>query len=459
MLTKKMLSRRAFLTNVVLGSAGLALAACAVPVVPTTSSSTGTEAEGVQEATLVRFMSNSGADAIPAFEDLLANDFRSQFPEIEVVVEPTPDGWQEKLVAQMAANTAPDIFEAWGNIIYQWTGRNLVLDLQSYVDRDMTEEDIADFIAFQWDGLEILDVRAGMPRYINLVTETVNVDLFEQYGVELPPADGNWTWEEYTEIARNLTEGARAAGEENQWGGYMRPWSFDRFWFWVEMFGGQVVNEKYGTQCLLDSEEAQVALYWMYDMYWTENVFARPDQIERMWFADAMAAELIASSEESTYPVRLDTVFDGKFRWDMRHLPVGPTGKRVVLGTTDCWSLWSGTQVPDAAWKTVLYMTGPTFQLEGIITAAGLIPVRKSLQANFIQRARELRPNLENVRLETISEIFEWGYAKDTFWFKDQLAAAELIRPALEAVYISGTATPDIFINLAQQITEQQEAL
>lgn len=459
MVIRNKLSRRAFLTQAMVAGTGVVLAACAVPIAPTTAGSASSGAAAVEEPTTVRFMSNSGADAVSAFEDLLANDFRGQHPTIEVFVEPTPDGWQEKLVAQMAANAAPDIFEAWGNIIYQWTGRDLVLDLQPYVDRDLTDEEIADFTAFQWEGLEILGVRAGMPRYINLMTESVNVDLFEQYGVDLPPADGNWTWEDYTNMARSLTEAARTAGEENQWGGYMRPWSFDRFWFWVEMFGGKVVNEKYGTQCLLDSDEAQAALQWMYDMYWTENVFARPDQIERMWFADAMSAELIMSAEESTYPVRLDTVFDGKFRWDMRHLPVGPTGERAVLGTTDCWSLWGGTQAADAAWETVNYMTGSAFQLEGIVTAAGQIPVRQSLQADFIERARSLRPELENVRMETIPEIFEWGYAKDTFWFKDQLAAAELIRPALEAVYISGTETPDIFIELAQQITEQQESL
>ena len=406
----------------------------------------------------IRFMTNAGADALPVYGELLSTDLPTQFPGIEVTVEPTPEGWQEKLVAQMAAGAAPDVFEAWGNIIYQWTGRNLVLDLQPLVDRDMSAEEIADFTAFQWEALEILGIRAGMPRYVNMVTITVNVDKFEEYGVALPPEDGNWTWEDYTEMARQLTSAARKSGNENQWGGYIRPWSFDRFWMWVESFGGKVVNEKYGTQCLLDSDEAQAGLYWQYDMYWTENVFARREQIESSNFMTALTNNLICMAEDNTYPVLLDRRFDGRFRWDMRHIPVGPTGERVALGTSDCWSIWSGTRNADAAFNVVRYMTSSRFQLEGIAKAAGLIPARRSAFTDFVALARSIQPRLEEVRIETIEEAFAWGYPKDTFWFKDQLAAAEIIRPALEAIYQSGTQKPDLFITLAKEITAAQEA-
>ncbi len=450
-------SRRTFLKGAALSSVGLALAAC-VPVAPAGAPTAGDTAGATAETVALRMMSNSGADAIPVFADLLANDFRNAHPDIEVTIEPTPDGWQEKLVAQMAAGAAVDLFEAWGNIFYNWTSRNLVLDLQPLVDRDLTDEEIADFTEFQWDGLQINGIRAGMPRYINLVTMTINVDLFEQYGVDLPPADGEWTWEEYQTMAQQLTDGARAAGNENQWGDYMRPWSWDRFWFWVEMFGGKVVNEKYGTECLLDSTEAQEALQWQYDMYWSWNISARRDQMERMAFIDALNANIICMAEDNTYPVRVDRLIDGAYRWEMRHLPKGPTGERKVLGTTDAWAAWSGTQHPDEAWEVLRYMSSGEFQLKGIVEAGGQIPVRKSLMADFITLARELRPNLENVRIETIPEIFDWGYAADTFWFKDQNAAAELIRPALEAVYDSGSATPDIFIEIAHQVTEAQQA-
>lgn len=453
------LSRRTFLKNSVIGGAGLALAACAVPAAaPGTAGESDTTGAASQESVTIRFMSRAESQAIPVYEDLLTNDFRSAHGNVDVVIEPAPDGWEEKLLAQMAAGAAVDIFQAWGNIFYNWTERNLILDVQPYVDLNMTEEEIADYAEFQWEGLNIRGIRAGMPKYINVMTVTVRKDLFEKYGVDLPPEDGNWTWEEYAETAQQLTDGARAAGEESQWGGMFQPWNWDRFWYWVNMFGGQVVDQKYGTVCGLGSLQAQEALHWMYDLVWTQNSFAQQSQIENMWFANALPADLVCMAEDSTYPIRLEDMWEAAFPWDIRHVPTGPTGERTVLGTTDAWAISAGTEHPEEAWDVLQYMAGPKFQLEAVAIADGRIPVLKSLMGDFVHRVREVHPHLAESRLETIPEIFEWGYAEDAFWFKDQNAAAELIRPALEAVFVTGSATPDLFIEVAEQVTEAQQA-
>ena len=76
-------------------------------------------------------MSRAGADNIPNAEKVLGEDFRAEYPDIEVAVEPAPDGWIDKLLAQMIAGEAVDIFQAWGNIFYNWTDRDL-LELMAY---------------------------------------------------------------------------------------------------------------------------------------------------------------------------------------------------------------------------------------------------------------------------------------------------------------------------------------
>jgi hypothetical protein len=63
---------------------------------------------------------------------------------------------------------------------------------------------------------------------------------------------------------------------------------------------------------------------------------------------------------------------------------------------------------------------------------------------------------LEEVRLETINEILEWGYAEDTFWFKNQNEAAEIIQPALEKVFTVGDVGPEYFIEIAEQVDATQ---
>lgn len=462
-MSAKKLSRREFLRGTALGSAGLVLAACVPTTAPAPGAAVpaeeGAEAEAPpMEAVTVRFMSRAGAANLPTYEEVLSTDFKEEHPNIDVSIEPAPDQWEEKLLAQMVAGTAVDIFQAWGNIFYNWTERDLLLDVQPFVDVDMTPEEVADFNDFQWEGLVMRGIRVGLPKYINLMTVTINKDLFDQYGVEYPPEDGEWDHTDYAEMAQQLTQAARDEGEENRWGGWYPAWNWDRFWYRIDMFGGSVVDEKYGLVCTLDSPESQEALQWCYDMIFTNNWFAQPSQVENQWFRAAMTPGFVCMAESGTYPQNTDRELEPAFRWDMRHVPKGPTGLRKVLGTTDAWSITKQTQHPDESWKVLKFLAGPVFQTKAVVGQEGIIPVRKSLIGDFIDTVRQIRPTLEEVRLETITEILDWGYAEDTFWFKHQNAAAEIIRPALEKVFIVGDVGPEYFIEIAEQVTEAQQA-
>lgn len=456
MLSRK-LTRRNFLRSSAIAGMGLAAVACAAPA--SAPAAGGDEAAApAEEVTVVRFMSRAGARNLPTYEDVLATDFREEHPDIEVQIEPAPDGWIEKLLAQMVAGTAVDIFQAWGNIFFEWTERDLLLDVQPYVDVSMSDEEVADYNEFQWSGLEMRGIRVGMPKYINIMTVTVNTDMFEEYGVDLPPEDGEWDHDDYYNTAKELTEAARAAGEENRWGGWIPAWNWDRFWYRLDMFGGGVVDQKYGTTCTLDSEESQAALQWIWDGMFKDNYFSQPAQVENQWFHNVMAPGFAPMAESGTYPLNTDAALGEAFNWDMRHVPVGPTGIRKVLGTTDAWSITSQTKNPDESWDVLKFLAGPTFQEKAVIRQEGLIPVLKSQIVGFIDTVREVQPNLANVRLETIKEALEWGYPEDTFWFKDQNAASELIVPALEKVYIVGDVGPEYLADLAAEVTASQPA-
>ncbi len=451
------LTRRSFLRTSAMAGVGLAAVACVPAAGPAAGGAAEAGSAPAADVVTVRFMSRAGAENNVQAQKTLDEDFRAENPNIQVQVEAAPDGWVEKLLAQMVAGEAVDIFEAWGNIFFNWTERDLLLDVQPFVDRDMTDEQISDYNDFQWTGLVMLGTRVGMPKYINVMTVTVNVGLFEQYGVELPPEDGNWNHDDYANMAKQLTEAARAAGNEYQWGGWKPAWGWDRFWNTVYMFGGKIADEKYGTKCLMDSEESQAGLQWMYDRIWTDNTFARPGDIENKWGDDAVTAQFVAFIEDGTYPIGRDQrMTDAGIKWNMYHVPTGPTGIRSVLGTTDAWSITAQTKHADEAWKTLSFLSGPVYQDKQIVAVEGIIPVLKSRIASFIDTVRQVRPSLEEVRLETITELLDWGYAEDSFWFKKQNAAFEIINPALEKVYTVGDVGPEYFIEIAQQVNESQ---
>jgi multiple sugar transport system substrate-binding protein len=462
---ERVFSRRQFLGATALIAAGSVLAACAPketgPVEGEEAVAKPDEqaAPAPGEQVTVRFMSRAGADNIPTYEKVIREDFESANPNIKVSIEPAPDGWVELMLTQMVAGTAVDIFQAWGNIFFQWTERGLLLDLQPYVDVDLTAEEIADYNDFQWEGLVMRGTRVGMPKYINLMTVTINKDLFDEYGIEYPPEDGDWDHDDYADLSRRLTEAARSAGKENEWGGWYPAWSWDRFWYRVDMFGGSVVDEKYGRKCMLDSEESQAALKWVYDIMYRDNWWAQPAQVENKWLRDSMSAGFISMGEDGTYPMGNGRVFaEAGIRWDFRHVPKGPTGIRKVLGTTDAWSATKQSKHPDEAWALLKFLSGPTFQTKAVVGQEGLIPVLKSLMPTYIDTVRGILPELNDVRLETITEILEWGYAEDSFWFDNQTCADEIIRPALEKVFQVGDVGPEYFIEIAQEVTACQTA-
>jgi multiple sugar transport system substrate-binding protein len=451
------LSRRDFLRTSALAGVGLALVACAPPPAGSGQAQAGGAAAPAKEATTIRWMSRAGQENNVQIQKHMDDVFSAKNPNIKVAVEPAPDGFIDKLLAQMVAGTAVDIFEAWGNIFFNWTERDLLLDVQSFVDRDLKEEQVKDYNDFQWTGLQMQGKRIGMPLYINVMTVTVNKDLFEKYGVDLPPEDGKWTHDDYAAMAKKLTDAARKAGNENQWGGWKPAWSWDRFWNTVYMFGGAIVDQKYGTKCMMDSKESQAGFQWMYDQIWKANTFAQPGQIEKKWGDDALAPGFVAFIEDGTYPIGRDKKLgDAKVNWDMRHVPTGPTGKRSVLGTTDAWSITKQSKHPEEAWKVMSYLSGPDYQDAIVVGVEGLIPVQKSRISNFISTVRKVRPSLEKVRLETIDELLKWGYAEDGFWFKKQQAAFDLINPALQKVFEVGEVGPEYLADLAKKVNDSQ---
>ncbi len=454
---KNKLSRRDFLRTSTMAGVGLMLVACAPAAPGAAPAAAGGEAAAPSaDVVTIRFMSRAGAENNVNAQRVLDEDFTAQNANIKVSVEAAPDGWEQKLLAQMVAGEAVDIFEAWGNIFFNWTERDLLQDVQAQVDRDLTDEVINDYNTFQWEGLVMRGKRVGMPKYINVMTVTFNKDIFDKYGVEYPPEDGNWTHDDYATMAQQLTEGARKEGNDAFWGGWKPAWSWDRFWNTVYMFDGKIVDEKYGSKCLMDSEEAQAGFQWMYDRIWKDNTFAQPAQIENTWGDNALAPFFVGFIEDGTYPIGRDKNLGEVMKYDIRHVPTGPSGKRSVLGTTDAWSITKQTKQPEEAWKVLSFLSGPVYQDKQIVAQEGIIPVLKSRIASFIDTVREVRPSLADVRLETISELLEWGYAEDGFWFNKQQAAFDLISPALEKVFTVGDVGPEYLAEIAQQVNESQ---
>ena len=455
-MNSKRLTRRDILKGATIGTVGVAMAAC----VPAQTMAPGDDMPGAETVTL-RFMSRPHSQkAQEVFPDIIKDNFTENTdPQINVNVETAASGWADKLVTSMIAGDAVDIFQAWPDIFYVWVAKDLILDIQPYVDRDLTEEDLDDFIEAQWTRLRIRGIRVGMPKYIDVRCMAYNKDVFDEFGVDYPTNFGaDWDWQELTNMAEALTHDRDGDGTTDVWGTRLIATSSAEFFGWLRSFGGDYVNPNDDTDCWLDEPSSQQAMNWLYENMWVKepNPFIRPEDVSGTY--DDFVSGRVAIPWFNVRPAQQAEQVGQQINWDYAHVPSGPV-QRNALGDADAWSIWKGSSYPDEAWEFINFLAGPVFQELGTLRSEGSLPIRKSLLAKAVDVYREEFPSIADKHLEIIPEMTEMGYLENVIWFKDNDAAMELIGPAMERVFNLGGEDPSHLIEVCAEVEAYQASL
>jgi multiple sugar transport system substrate-binding protein len=434
---------------------GAALGAACAPSQP--AGGPGGEGLQVSAPAEIKWMNRNDDILRTAAGEALEKQFRAENPNIKVVLEPVPPGpaYPASQIAAMAAGTAWDVFETWADIVEGFAERGGVLDLERYTKVDLKADDLKDFYPWQWNAFRLYNIRWGMPKYVNMMTLWVNKDLFDKAGVKYPTKD--WTHNDYTDAMTRLTR--REGQEIVQWGGAAPMWNWDRFWYRVDMWGGSVVDPKDDTRCLLDQQGALEAMDWTRNNQWDRRIMANQPELMRAFNTEALNTNFynqkIAIVEDGFYPYGMARGIEDKFKWMWMHVPKGPATRRV-LGTSDGFTVWKDTKAPDASWKLVKWLSGPVFQTVQT-EYAGSFPVRYSVLKDWKQIVIKNYPSLADANLDVGPEAMEMGYPQDRKFFKKQLAAKDLIVPALTKLYRDGGTPISILKEVTQQVNASQK--
>ncbi|HET8984566.1 MAG TPA: extracellular solute-binding protein [Trueperaceae bacterium] len=127
--------------------------------------------------------------------------FMAEYPWITVVTEPTVfDGYFDKLATSTAAGDAPDVITMGGTYPTEYGAAGQLLDLTTVPDAvGLDNYEPAAYSSATLDGAVY-----GLPTGGNARGLLINLDLFEQAGVPVPN-DSTWTWEEFVDIAGQLS--------------------------------------------------------------------------------------------------------------------------------------------------------------------------------------------------------------------------------------------------------------
>lgn len=400
----------------------------------------------------------SSPDEIGAAQTFLDEAFRARYPNVEVAVEPSPANSYEALIAAMIGGNAPDIFDAWTDRIIGLAGIDQVLDVEPLVQRDLPPEIVADYYPWQWEGTVLPSgLRFGLPKYANVFVLWYNKRLFDEASLAYP--DATWDHTTYAEAARALAK--REGDRVETYGVHASPWTLDRFAAKVQAFGGAMVDPNDRTRATFGEPPALAAAEWYRGLLFDDPVMAPLTFFQGSFdsvtaVVAAFGAGRIAMVEEGFYPVAIaDGVGDG-FEWGFAPVPRGPAAQ-ATLGAIDTFTIWAGTPNQDAAWELVKFLSGPEYQAF-LTETTGYLPARASVLPEWRRIATEARPALAEAGLEIGAEVAQAGSVTTRPLFADDPVAGEIIYPALQQVFVSGSAPVSSLTEVQAQVTAELTA-
>lgn len=369
---------------------------------------------------------------------------------IRIKHEPLPsEDFAQKVVAAMAAGTAPDIIWGWGPHMRLFIEKDGTLNLDPFIEKDFTPEIIDDFVASQWQMLQWDSHQHGLPQYCGIWAWYYNKRIFDEAGLDYPSRETDAT--AFLDTALQLTK-RDADGKPEQLGidiFFALEFTIStHIWSW----GGEVHDPENNRICRLDEPLAMEAMQWLADLRWAHKVSATQGEEQAMrtigW--GLFATDKVATKCDGSWALQvwLESVGD-KFDWGVfpQYKGPGESGKHETFHTTDTWVINKSTPVPDAAWEWLKFATDVEWQRMQMQTRL-IQPARKSLGAEWTGIVKDklvaVNPNLENVDLQVFIDGFD--YARPMVQFSEHTAAMEILTPVLDQIYQTGDGTVEELI-------------
>jgi multiple sugar transport system substrate-binding protein len=279
-------------------------------------------------------------------------------------------GYQDTLVAEIEAGTAPDVFWIPGTDIARFAKAGLILNLADIAsaDPDFNAEDFyAGPMSFLQTPIEGVETALwGLPRDVSAFAIYYNADLFDEAGLDYPGGE-NWTWEAFAEAANAID----ALGDEIKGFGMNAWWA--NYGYFINAAGSSFFNEDF-TGCGLNNEATVAGLEFAAALYQSGAAVEWGTDSEPPFLAGNVG--MFMNGRWATP----GTIANAEFNWNVAPLPVGPTGEATNWLFWGAYVVNANTAHPEEAWDLVTRLTSA--EIQGQIASLGAnIPSRATDEA------------------------------------------------------------------------------
>jgi len=441
---KSAFSRRDFLKLVGLTSGGLLLNACQ-PFGALPTAATSGEVQLVYQ--------DWRTEWFPLMAQQMLAQFHQEHPDIRVFYVPDPVDVEERLLEDMRAGVAPDVFAACCSFFPILAQEGQTLDLRPYIEADLDQDTIQDWDPAQYQALQKRNgEQYGLPKYHGALALYYNKDLFDQYGVDYP--DDSWDHDDYLEAMKRLTHDRDNDGRIDLWGSIVDI-SWDRIQMHVNGWGGHFVDPDDPTHSRLGDPQALEAMEWLRARMWDDGVMARPLDVQNVGPQQAFISGKVAMAEDGSWSLK-NILSNAKFRIGVAPLPAGPA-RRVTLATTDGFGIYKGTLHPQPSWELMKYLISKEYGL-AMAKANFLQPARASLVQEWVDLIREEFPEkTQEMDIAIFADGHIQGYSVVAEIFSNMVEAKQLVYSAWDQIFLLGEQPVDLMIDVSRQVDELQK--
>lgn len=361
------MTRRRFLSGAVVGTVGVALAACAptpAPVVEVPAE--GTPAAAPTEKVKLTYGTFAEATQLAAMTEI-TNLFAERHPEYEVQIQAKPWGqYWESLTVQAAGGSTPDVSWITPNYALHFVKGDRLADVTDLIERDQIN--LADYVGENMES-RFQGRYYGMPYGNGAMVWAYNKDLFDEAGLSYPTAD--WSWVEVRDAAKALTK------EEN---GQRVVWGLEIGTWWehyaaiplgnrISQYSGGVFTDDGGwfdtskpITCTMNDPKMVEAMTWIEENICREGIQPRPGEITLAPGIDsAFEGGIIAMGPCGTWEISSRRRV--QFNWDLCLAPKSPiTGERRTTSYSLPHSIFKTTTQLEGAWQLIKWHAGEEAQ-------------------------------------------------------------------------------------------------
>lgn len=238
-----------------------------------------------QEPVTITMSTWAGVEEAAELQEIL-DEINASNDAFQIVHEPIPADYYTTVQTQIAGGVGADLY--WidqDNMALASEGVFLNLDSCLADAPEGSAGDVNDYYPGILQIAEFDGSIYGLPWIAAPVVTFYNKALFDEAGLEYPTPD--WTWDDFTEAARALTQDTDGDGEVDQWGFAATGWPPPHIFIWQA--GGEVISEDLASSPI-DSEAALEGVNFYLELAYNPEMSPSREVIAEQGFAEIFKA-------------------------------------------------------------------------------------------------------------------------------------------------------------------------